>query len=161
MLRWLNPLLVFAWAGLGLIPAVAAAQGRSGSPLTDSLARHARIAGEEAANARGVGGRAALGFVGGATFGFFAVPAAVGAPIGFVFGGTGLVLVGASVGMEGRIPDSPEVGQGDAYARVYDDAYRKRWGQRRRKAGFIGAAAGGVAGFAAFVWVLSIALEGY
>ncbi len=151
---------VCAWVGLVLLPALGRAQERAGSPLTDSLARHARIAGEEAANSRSIAGRVALGFVGGATFGFFVVPAAVGAPAGYVFGGIGLGLVGASVGMAGDSPDSGPLAQGEAYARVYGDAHDKRWGQRRRKAGFLGAAVGAATGFAAFVWVLSIALDG-
>ncbi len=149
-----------ALVALALSPGFVAAQQSPGSALTDSLARRARIAGEEAANSRGIEGRAALGFVGGATFGFFVVPAAVGAPVGYVFGGTGLVLVGAAVGVEGAPPDSV-VSQGDAYARVYVDAFNKRWGQRRRKAGLLGGAAGAVTGFAAFVWLLSIALDDY
>ncbi len=149
-----------ATAVLLLLVSAGVVQAQDRPVLRDSVRALAIDDGQTAGRAAPRGGAAIGGFFGGLGVGFFALPAALGAPVGIVGTVTGIAVTGAAATTRANngLVAERTTRFGTEYGRVFSDSYRAAHGPRRRKAALVGAATGGAVGFSLFLAVAAWAL---
>jgi len=161
VLRWhflARVLLAFlAAAGGGWVGAQPPARPDS-AVRAAAVVAEAEQDGRRDAATRSVSGRAAVGFVGGLPVGLFGVFA-------FADGGAGIIPAAAGVGVvsaasrgAATLPEPAQrsaAARGGVYERAYVESYRRTLQARRRRAAWLGGAAGAAAGLIVLLALVS------